>query len=629
MAAHVSIPTTARLPGSLRLEPSHPVVAKLIGRLSRASLLALAVHWLNDTDDPLLSAPYLRPPRRRTGRFRRKSGRSSDDSGGGSADANEIVLDDSDEQNDGDDDDDDEGSMYPASRTIDDLREVYAQLQAGNTRGSRRELADRILEGDWRRGLTLHQLAMADLQYLHDHPLSQRWSAFGVVSLKLRPENPAQENDYEPLLEVDGASLLIPRIHPPSFLRSLQGLLPPDVKTHCAFERHRDLPVLLLRIFIFDTPYATELAAGGRGRRGKRKRRRGGGDGDDDSQANAGGDATMPPSNFDTARTVYVAFPDASAHIYVSAATTTSASTMTASSASAGGGDAKSLRSLVVEGIPKALSRPGERYALRPTSLSTRNMAELVDRRGGGRGGSGSAGGGWGSAYGDEKVRESPLDSALPTPPLSSAVSEDEGGNGVSKGGAARIKSRGAAAALSAEERAAKRRRLVARARFGTSSLVGDGLGVERVDVAIEDPFPQPSSAAAAGAEAGRRPRNAGRGRQAGGRRSTLDAALEREAALLVESDSNDDDDGGGGGEEQAAGEGDNSTAAQPPSKSGWRPGVKLTFRGSHVFAGIRQLVEAGAIDGERMPGWMTGEEGVTIGAVRHGRIRGHKGSGL
>jgi central kinetochore subunit Mis15/CHL4 len=25
----------------------------------------------------------------------------------------------------------------------------------------------------------------------------------------------------------------------------------------------------------------------------------------------------------------------------------------------------------------------------------------------------------------------------------------------------------------------------------------------------------------------------------------------------------------------------------------------------------------------------MTGEEGVTIGAVRNGRIRGHKGSGL
>jgi central kinetochore subunit Mis15/CHL4 len=61
----------------------------------------------------------------------------------------------------------------------------------------------------------------------------------------------------------------------------------------------------------------------------------------------------------------------------------------------------------------------------------------------------------------------------------------------------------------------------------------------------------------------------------------------------------------------------------------GWRPNVRLTFYGPHVFGGIRQLVECGIIDGEKMPGWMTGEEGVTIGAVRNGRIRGHKGSGV
>ena len=63
--------------------------------------------------------------------------------------------------------------------------------------------------------------------------------------------------------------------------------------------------------------------------------------------------------------------------------------------------------------------------------------------------------------------------------------------------------------------------------------------------------------------------------------------------------------------------------------ESDWRPRVRLTFHGPHVFAGLRQLAEAGIVDAERMPGWMTGEEGVTIGAVRDGRIRGHKGSGL
>lgn len=67
----------------------------------------------------------------------------------------------------------------------------------------------------------------------------------------------------------------------------------------------------------------------------------------------------------------------------------------------------------------------------------------------------------------------------------------------------------------------------------------------------------------------------------------------------------------------------------EPENPSQWRPTVQITFQGNHVFAGIRQLVEAGIVDGERMPGWMTGEDGVTVGVVRHGRIRGNKGSGL
>ncbi|GJD01903.1 CHL4 family chromosome segregation [Colletotrichum higginsianum] len=75
----------------------------------------------------------------------------------------------------------------------------------------------------------------------------------------------------------------------------------------------------------------------------------------------------------------------------------------------------------------------------------------------------------------------------------------------------------------------------------------------------------------------------------------------------------------------------DSDAEENPPRQhaTNWAPNVKLTFHGSHVFAGMRQLVENGIIDGERMPGWLTGEEGVTVGAVRHGRIRGHKGSGL
>ena len=52
-----------------------------------------------------------------------------------------------------------------------------------------------------------------------------------------------------------------------------------------------------------------------------------------------------------------------------------------------------------------------------------------------------------------------------------------------------------------------------------------------------------------------------------------------------------------------------------------WKPDVKISFQGSHVFAGLRMLVEKGVLDGERMPGWMTGEAGVSVGIVKDGRI--------
>jgi len=35
----------------------------------------------------------------------------------------------------------------------------------------------------------------------------------------------------------------------------------------------------------------------------------------------------------------------------------------------------------------------------------------------------------------------------------------------------------------------------------------------------------------------------------------------------------------------------------------GWRPDVRVTFHGQQVFAGIREHVEAGIVDGEKMPG--------------------------
>lgn len=516
----VSIPTGARLPSSLRLDSTNPVVLKTLNRLSRASLLSIVLDWL-DENNQALSAPYLR--------------------------------DDSD-----DDDEIDTRDLYPPASSVEELRDIYTQMQG--RKGSKREVVDRIIEGDWRDGLSLYQLAMADLQQLYDHPTSQKWSAYRVVPL----QTPSGDTEAGSRPRLDKESLVVPRFHPSTFLRQLQAQVLPDAKAHYNFDIHKFLPIMLLRIFIIDSPYNTDLAATGHG-----------------------GDKLS--ANSDASRTIYIAFPDASPHIFISKSQ--AAGSVTA-------GESKSLRSLIIGGIPKALSRPRERYTLKSTSLITRNLNELVHRRGSGR--TNAVGGGW-SIYADPKKKHSPLETALPTPPPSDGDDRLE----ASPQGGPTSRKRAASPATERQERAVKRSRRLAHARFGDSAKLDDGKGVDRVDIVIEDPFvlgPQRTvGLELAGDAEGNQARR--RGKRTG-RRSNVEEILDDER------DDNDQEEHG-------------------PILDEWRPNVRLTFHGTHVFAGIRQLVEHGIIDGERMPGWMTGEEGVTVGAIRHGRIRGHKGSGV
>ncbi|POS72032.1 hypothetical protein DHEL01_v209574 [Diaporthe helianthi] len=524
--ARISVPTAARLPSTLRLESSSATVLKQLSRLNRASLLTLVLDWLDD-NNASLCAPYLRG-----------------------------------QQNIDDDDDDDPADpadLYPPLSSVEELRDLYSDMQ--NRKGSKREVIDRIVEGDWRHGLTLYQLSMADLQHLYQNPTSQRWSAYQIVPLKTPTPQQAAEEDGPP--KIDTTSLNVPRFHPSTFLQSLQAQVLPDVKSHYSFDRPKDMALLLLRIFILDSPYNTKLA----------------------TSAAAGG----------ASRTIYVAFPDGSPHIYIS---------KPQSIGPAASSEMKSLHALVIQGIPKALSRPRRRYTLKTTSLNTRHVQELLDRRGPGR--TNSAGGGW-SIYADEKKKESPLGTLLPSPPLS-----DAGDRKSTKRPCQReaVKERAISPETARYELRAKRARVTAQARFGDTARIDDGKGVERVDVVIEDPFNMDTDPAHDGREhreieldASSRPP-----KDATVRTSTIDMAFDHVR---------EEDDEGGGGHDL---DGDDTT---------WRPRIKLTFHGPHVFAGVRQLVEAGIIDGEKMPGWLTGEEGVTIGAVRHGRIRGHKGSGM
>ncbi|EFX05984.1 chl4 [Grosmannia clavigera kw1407] len=552
--ARISIPVASRLSSSLRISPSNPVVTRILGRLSRPSLLSLVLDWLADGNQAL-TGPYLRQQP-------------------GEADYN--------------DDDDD---FYPPAASLEALREHYSNVQL--RKGSKREVLDRVLEGDWRHGVSMYQLAMADVQYLYDHPTSQKWTAFRIVPMK--PQLPDVDDGSDSATAaaasaiVDTEALVVPRFHPSTFLRNLQAQILPDVKVHYNFDRHKHLPLLLLRIFILDSPYNTARAVVD------------------------GGTSAASLATVEASRTVYVAFPDASPFVYLSSSQTSEQQTGPGAGVGAAAPpptarETRGLRNLVVEAIPKALSRPQERYGFRPTSMVTRNLSEMLHRRGAGR--TNTAGGGW-AIYADEKTIESPLSTVLPTPPLSE-VDDDK-----TKEGEREKRRRTLSPGAERERRLAKRRRLVAEARFGPTARMDDGLGVERVDIVIQDPFPGDVPGEQEDVErptATMGPIDHGRpkGGGGGGRRSQIGAVLAREIEVQ------DDEDMARGADE-----------AGPESSNVWRPQVAFTFHGSHVFAGIRQLVEAGVIDGTKMPGWMTGEEGVTVGAIRHGRIRGHKGSGM
>lgn len=508
--ARFSIPTTARLPSSLRVDASNPAVLKSLNRLSRESLISLALDWLDDESLPN-AIPYI-------------------------------------ERRD-EDDEEETDDIFPPCQSIDDLQQLYIDMQ--QQKGSKRDVVSRIIEGDWRLGLTLYQLAMADMAYFEQNPTSQKWSAYQILPLK----NPTQDMNEDQVLRVDQKSLTIPRFHPSTFLQNLQTHVLPDVKAHYHFHRPKDIPVLLLRIFVVDSPYNTNLALSSR-------------------------DATGTATNFDSSRTVYIAFPDGSPALYI---------TKSQAIGPSGSGESKSLQSLIVDGVPKALSRPRERYTLKSGNLQSKNLDALLEKKGFGR--TNSAGGGW-SIYSNESTKVSPLDTVLPSPPLSR---ESSFSNINLKRGAP----------LTESQRAIKKARLAAKARFGDSGIVTDRKGVEKVDIVIQDPFP---STSADFSEAENEDTEQGDAAAGGkNRRKSKITAVIQEANFTAEEDQRND------------------TALSHR----WTPTIKVTFSGAHVWAGVRQLVEAGIIDGERMPGWMTGEEGVTTGLVRHGRIRGHKGSGM
>ncbi|KAH8625387.1 CHL4-domain-containing protein [Alternaria alternata] len=495
-------PDYKNIPHSHRLPINHREVQRTFTKLSRQSLVSLALQWLSKKNRDFCK-PYLLSDRV----------------------------------------DEDDEEIYEPAQSYGVLQETYKQLAA--RKGGRREVLDRILEGDWRHGISMYQMATAEIQYLLDHPNALRWTAKRLTKI---PSARSPVTD----MEVTNDSDHLPRFQAQTFMSNLARELTPLMKAHYLITRIKSSPMTILRVYIHDSPYSTEASL------------------------------TVESSSTDSAKAVFFVWPNGSPFVYSSLATLTGQVV---------GDQGRHLRDIVQQAIPKAFSRPSARYQLTSTNFTTKSLDALLTYRGPGK--SNAAAGGW-SIFQDHSFSQNALDfiTTQKSEGQDKMTGEKSNTNGGSKAGPGRPK-RPLDDKQSSE---AKRRKEVAAGRFGTSAQPDDGQGLERFEVRIDDPFPSPSNGSTPtqldddisnlDAQTGSRTRR--------GRPSLLD----RTAKDLEEIQ----------------------------NEEGWVPNVRVTFQGTHVFAGIRQLVEEGIIDGEKMPGWMTGEAGVTIGSVKNGRIRSKDG---
>ncbi|KAL3491463.1 CHL4-domain-containing protein [Aspergillus germanicus] len=486
----IRAPTTASLPNNLRIPSTTPSLVKALGKLSRQSLLDLVFQWLDDRNVKFFP-PFLESDEAET------------------------------------DSPDDEGLRpYPAERTLNDVRNAYQELQF--RKGGKREVIDRILDGDWRHGITLRQLAMVDIRYLDDHPSSSRWTALELMRIGVS------------LADTD-ISACMPRVHASTFLTTLQHQISPLVKAHFYLSRSSTLPLTFLRIFVTHSPYQNPRQA--------------------------------PETLTDSARVMYVAFPDSCPYIYTSLAPTTAATGAKPSAASAVATDARSLQRIVRDAVPKALSLPHQRYTLKTTSLTAKSLQALLTLRGSGR--SNKAAGAF-SIFADAVIEGSPLD-----PRPSNTVSPEEHHKQSKPHSNGDLDSEKENKSIGTEKetdpsstpqnprlrrrdnfdldpRAAKKRKTAVNTRFGTSGTSLSSAPLDRLDARLLDsPNPSPSS----------------------------------------------------------------DTDEDASATDGSRPSLSLTFSGMDIIAGIRKLAELGIVNAERMPAWMTGEEAVSVVVVKKGRV--------
>jgi central kinetochore subunit Mis15/CHL4 len=346
-----------------------PVLVKSLNRLSKETIIDLALQWLQGNHS---SAPYL---------LSNRTGFEADE----------------------------EDYLYTPAESIEKLRRLYKDLGRASAKETKRDVIDRIIDGDWRRGLSLHQHATLDLAYLEQNDTALRWSALKAVPLETQSQNSSKDEDSQPKkrrkLNHDPEPTY-PDTSPEVFLAALKAEISPLVKAH--YHLHRMPPsynLTILRLYI--SPYSA--FAPGRSKIPRRTRHA-----------------------VDNGRILYIALPDSCPYVYISVSGSSSNSDgrskgriRDAKNKAMAKVDMAAMKRIILEAIPKALSRPQQRWALESTKLVARSLKTMCELRGNQKPGTG---GGAYSVFADARERSadtSPVDVQMAVEDDTKAQHED------------------------------------------------------------------------------------------------------------------------------------------------------------------------------------------------------------
>jgi central kinetochore subunit Mis15/CHL4 len=544
MAPRISLraPTTASVPDTLRVPSTAKSLVKSLIRLSKSSLIDLALQWLGD-DNQETCAPYL----------------------AGNRNLEEEV---------------DEDYLWSPADTIEELRLIYNRMRF-ESNANKRYIIDRILDGDWRRGLSLYQVATIDFQCLSENDKTLRWTA-----LKLVPQIDDEEGEREPAKKKRKTyPAPYPSISPETFLRNLQHQISPLVKGHYYLQRLKPPHELaIIRVCVAESPYANPQSP-----------------------------VQSPLLLTDPGRLIFIALPDSCPYLYVSVSGTAKDSSSTGKKPTSTRMDITTLKRNVLEEIPKALSKSQNRYSLESTFLTARSLAAMMALRG--NSGTNAANGLY-TIFSKGFADSSPIDadnSSFAQKILTACEGKYDQESDLSL----------SELSLKPQHPAEKRTALAEKTTntFPTTHPNSDETKLElkvaaaaRFGLAGLPEIKPDSSEEVPTAPTG--------GLDRFQIRLDEDLVSRKEGSFSVRTNNHGHSDT------------DPFNQTEPldsTSREVTRPGsarMTLTFQGSNIFLGIRKLVECGVVKAEKMPAWMTGEEAVSGGTVREGILVRGKGNG-